>query len=100
MLSSRGQANADQLDIRWRFLPPGAPYDAGTNPEGLVSFATAENALVQGELEEFARKVGGILFRGGVVMLCQVRGVGDRRESVQCFRFVCLEFYMCCVLYI
>ncbi|KAH7359711.1 pyridoxal phosphate-dependent transferase [Pyrenochaeta sp. MPI-SDFR-AT-0127] len=57
MLSTRGQANADQLDIPWRFLPGGTPYDADKHPEGLISFATAENALVQGELEEFAAKV-------------------------------------------
>lgn len=56
MLSSRGQANGDQLDIPWRFAK-GATYDPDSNPDGLISFATAENALMQKELEEFADKV-------------------------------------------
>jgi len=56
MLSSRGQANADQLDIPFRFAQ-GTKYDPDTNPDGLISFGTAENALVQKELEDFASKV-------------------------------------------
>jgi hypothetical protein len=56
MLSSRGQSNADQLDIPWRFAK-GTTYDRDANPKGIVSFATAENTLVQKELEEFANKV-------------------------------------------
>ncbi|KAH3992154.1 hypothetical protein HBH98_219580 [Parastagonospora nodorum] len=56
MLSSRGQANADQLDIPFRFAQ-GTKYDHETNPDGLISFGTAENALMQQELEEFAKKV-------------------------------------------
>jgi hypothetical protein len=56
MLSTRGQANADQLDIPWRFAK-GTTYDSVTNPEGLISFGTAENALMQRELEEFANNV-------------------------------------------
>jgi hypothetical protein len=56
MLSSRGQSNADQLDIPWRFAK-GTTYDRDANPEGIISFATAENALVQKELEKFANKV-------------------------------------------
>lgn len=57
MLSIRGQSNADQLDISWRFLPSIKPYDPDNYPEGAISFATAENALMQKELEEFANKV-------------------------------------------
>jgi hypothetical protein len=34
-----------------------ATYDAHTNPEGLISFATAENALMKDELEKFANNV-------------------------------------------
>lgn len=56
MLSTRGQANADQLDIPWRFAK-GTTYDPVTNPKGLISFGTAENALMQKELEEFANNV-------------------------------------------
>lgn len=56
MLSTRGQANADQLEIPWRFAR-GTTYDPDTNPNGLISFGTAENALVQEELEDFASKV-------------------------------------------
>ncbi|KAH7386627.1 pyridoxal phosphate-dependent transferase [Phaeosphaeria sp. MPI-PUGE-AT-0046c] len=56
MLSTRGQANADQLDIPWRFAK-GTTYDPQTNPGGLISFATAENTLVQKELEDFASKI-------------------------------------------
>jgi 1-aminocyclopropane-1-carboxylate synthase len=56
MLSTRGQANSDQLDIPWQFAK-GTTYDPDTNPDGLISFATAENALMQRDLEDFARKV-------------------------------------------
>lgn len=42
MLSSRGKVSADQLDIPWKFAL-GTTYDPDTNPEGLISFATAEN---------------------------------------------------------
>jgi len=56
MLSSRGKVNADQLSIPWRFAL-GTTYHAENNPSGMISFATAEQALVQGELEEFANKV-------------------------------------------
>jgi 1-aminocyclopropane-1-carboxylate synthase len=56
MLSARGQAKCDQLDEPWRFAMR-ATYDAHTNPEGLISFATAENALMKDELEKFANNV-------------------------------------------
>jgi 1-aminocyclopropane-1-carboxylate synthase len=56
MLSPRGQSNANQLSIPWRFALS-ATYDRETNPDGLISFATAENVLVGEEVEEFARKV-------------------------------------------
>ena len=63
MLSSRGQANADQLDIPFRFAQ-GTKYDRETNPDGLISFGTAENALMQQELEEFAKKVESFILCG------------------------------------
>jgi hypothetical protein len=66
MLSTRGQANAAQLDIPWRFAK-GTTYDPVTNPGGLISFGTAENALMQKELEEFANKV---LFRPFLLSPC------------------------------
>ncbi|KAH8725434.1 putative aspartate aminotransferase [Phaeosphaeriaceae sp. PMI808] len=56
MLSSRGQENADQLNIPWRFAQA-TKYDPVNNPEGIISFGTAENALMQKELEGFASKV-------------------------------------------
>jgi 1-aminocyclopropane-1-carboxylate synthase len=55
-LSSRGQSNASQLSIPWRFAKSHT-YDAHTNPNGLISFATAENWLVQKELHDYATKI-------------------------------------------
>lgn len=54
-LSRRGQTNADQLDIPWRFAQSHS-YDPATNPPGLLSFATAENWLIQKELHDFVSK--------------------------------------------
>lgn len=56
MLSRRGQVNADQLGIPWRFAE-GTTYHPKNNPLGIISFATAELALVQQELEDFGNKV-------------------------------------------
>jgi hypothetical protein len=42
MLSARGKVNADQLSIPWKFALS-TTYDPVANPEGLISFATAEN---------------------------------------------------------
>lgn len=55
-LSLRGQSNADQLSIPWRFAKAHT-YDPITNPHGLISFATAENCLIQKELHDFISKV-------------------------------------------
>lgn len=55
-LSPRGQANAAQLSIPWRFAKPHS-YDPIINPSGLISFATAENCLIQQELHDFVSKV-------------------------------------------
>jgi hypothetical protein len=41
-LSNRALETAFQLDIPWRFALRGN-YDAEVNPEGLTSFASAEN---------------------------------------------------------
>ncbi|KAF2623960.1 putative aspartate aminotransferase [Macroventuria anomochaeta] len=56
VLSPRGQANADQLSIPWRFAKSHT-YDSVTNPTGLISFATAENCLFQEELHDFISKI-------------------------------------------
>ncbi|KAG4443653.1 hypothetical protein IFR05_000839 [Cadophora sp. M221] len=54
MLSRRGRKSAASQDIPWRFAPGGNNrYDKFTNPSGVISFGTAENGLVQDELEEF-----------------------------------------------
>ena len=46
MLSSRGRICAASQSIPWRFAPGGNnPYDPVTNPDGVISFATAENVL-------------------------------------------------------
>ncbi|KAL1891976.1 hypothetical protein Sste5346_007320 [Sporothrix stenoceras] len=56
-LSTRGAASAASLAIPWRFAPgSNPPYDADTNPEGVVSFGTAENHLMIGELHDFVQK--------------------------------------------
>ena len=55
-LSPRGKVNADQLNIPWRFAKAHT-YDPITNPSGLISFATAENTLIQSELHAFASSV-------------------------------------------
>lgn len=55
-LSPRGQINADQLDIPWRFAIAHT-YDAITNRDGVISFVTAENCLIQKELHDFIAKV-------------------------------------------
>lgn len=55
-LSTRGKANADQCSIPWRSALPHT-YDPNTNPSGLISFATAENWLVQSELCAFTSNV-------------------------------------------
>lgn len=55
-LSSRGQTNANQLSIPWRFAKPDT-YDLVTNPDGLISFATAENCLIQNDLHDFISKL-------------------------------------------
>lgn len=55
-LSPRGQANAAQLSIPWRFAQSHT-YHPITNPSGLISFATAENCLIQRELHDFVANV-------------------------------------------
>lgn len=42
MLSFRGARSAGMLDIPWRYAPTQS-YDKDTNPDGLISFAMAEN---------------------------------------------------------
>ena len=42
MLSKRGRSKVQALDLPWRFAPRGT-YHPEDNPDGLISFATAEN---------------------------------------------------------
>jgi hypothetical protein len=58
MLSHRAVKTASQLDIPWRFVPGAKDrYDPVSNPNGIVSLATAENPLMHQELADFASKV-------------------------------------------
>ncbi|KAK0108048.1 hypothetical protein ONS95_002871 [Cadophora gregata] len=59
MLSHRGTKSAASQEIPWRFAPGGNNrYNRTTNPSGVISFGTAENGLIQDELEDFvAQKV-------------------------------------------
>lgn len=41
-LSKRSAASLEKQSLPWRFAPS-QTYDAETNPEGLISFGTAEN---------------------------------------------------------
>ncbi|EXA00359.1 hypothetical protein FOWG_00617 [Fusarium oxysporum f. sp. lycopersici MN25] len=54
-LSQRAIEAVGGLDLPWRFAPRG-DYDADHNPNGLISFGTAEHALVTEELKEFTDK--------------------------------------------
>lgn len=56
-LSTRGAASAASLAIPWRFAPgSNPPYDADTNPDGVVSFGMADNHLMIGELQKFVEQ--------------------------------------------
>ncbi|KAK7433176.1 hypothetical protein QQZ08_000107 [Neonectria magnoliae] len=55
LLSKRATETVDALDVPWRFAPRGE-YDPESNPSGLISFATAENALVTDDVVAFANK--------------------------------------------
>ncbi|RBQ69970.1 hypothetical protein FVER14953_04003 [Fusarium verticillioides] len=54
-LSQRATEAVGGLDLPWRFAPRG-DYDADHNPNGLISFGTAEHALVTEDLKEFTDK--------------------------------------------
>ncbi|QGI77976.1 hypothetical protein CEK25_004705 [Fusarium fujikuroi] len=54
-LSQRATEAVGGLDLPWRFAPRG-DYDADHNPDGLISFGTAEHALVTKDLKEFTDK--------------------------------------------
>jgi hypothetical protein len=45
MLSSRGTKNVGLFDIPWRYSKL-QTYDKETNPDGLISFALAENVCI------------------------------------------------------
>src|SRR5688572_7157388 len=55
-LSHRANQTVPDLDTPWRFAPKGT-YHPTDDPEGLISFATAENTLMEDELEAFASNV-------------------------------------------
>jgi histidinol-phosphate/aromatic aminotransferase/cobyric acid decarboxylase-like protein len=55
-LSARGKSNANSLDASWRFAKPHT-YDRTINPSGLISFATAENWIIQPELHDFISRI-------------------------------------------
>lgn len=46
MLSSRGAKNVGLFDIPWKYAQL-QTYDKETNPDGLISFAIAENVCIQ-----------------------------------------------------
>ncbi|OBS19612.1 hypothetical protein FPOA_11337 [Fusarium poae] len=54
-LSQRATEAVHGLDLPCRFAPRG-DYDPDNNPTGLISFGTAENALVTDQLKEFTDK--------------------------------------------
>ncbi|KAL1964034.1 hypothetical protein VTN77DRAFT_7580 [Rasamsonia byssochlamydoides] len=52
MLSSRGTRCAGMLDIPWRYALR-QTYNKDTNPDGLISFATAENIPIRKEIVKY-----------------------------------------------
>ncbi|KZZ96079.1 Pyridoxal phosphate-dependent transferase, major domain protein [Moelleriella libera RCEF 2490] len=54
-LSKRSAASLNRLDLPWRFASA-QTYNARTNPDGLISFATAENRLVTSDVQAFVNK--------------------------------------------
>ncbi|KAH8805356.1 acc synthase [Xylogone sp. PMI_703] len=56
-LSARGKGIAASMGIPGRYPPKEVSnrYDKEHNPEGIISFATAENALIRKELEDFVQ---------------------------------------------
>ncbi|KAH6900785.1 pyridoxal phosphate-dependent transferase [Thelonectria olida] len=70
LLSARAAETVDSLGLPWKFAPRSV-YHPQNNPSGLISFATAENALVTDEVLEFARTKAtllpdDLLYRGSV----------------------------------
>ncbi|TQS34607.1 hypothetical protein Golomagni_05003 [Golovinomyces magnicellulatus] len=56
-LSRRGAANVRDLEIPWRFAPGiTSLYNKDNNPDGVISFSTAENCYIHKELEEFLKE--------------------------------------------
>ncbi|KAL1998671.1 hypothetical protein VTN02DRAFT_5764 [Thermoascus thermophilus] len=55
MLSSRGASSAGMLDIPWRYAPTQS-YQKDTNPDGLISFAMAENIPMRKEIVNYINK--------------------------------------------
>ncbi|KAH7323266.1 1-aminocyclopropane-1-carboxylate synthase [Stachybotrys elegans] len=58
LVSERSQQLLSRLNVPWKFAPgSSARYNPEANPEGIVSFSTAENPLVHQELANFANQV-------------------------------------------
>ncbi|EFY95481.1 1-aminocyclopropane-1-carboxylate synthase [Metarhizium robertsii] len=51
-LSKRSAASLEKQSLPWRFAPS-QTYDAEKNPDGLISFGTAENKLITSNVESF-----------------------------------------------
>lgn len=62
VLSQRANEIVRDLNTSWRFAPRGT-YHPSRAPDGLVSFATAENTLVAQYLEDLTNK---LVFPAGV----------------------------------
>ncbi|KAN0083639.1 Pyridoxal phosphate-dependent transferase [Elaphomyces granulatus] len=55
MLSSRGTKNVGLFDIPWRYSKL-QTYDKETNPDGLISFALAENVPMRNEIAKYVNE--------------------------------------------
>ncbi|POR34207.1 1-aminocyclopropane-1-carboxylate synthase-like protein 1 [Tolypocladium paradoxum] len=54
-LSKRSAASIAKQQLPWRFAPT-QTYDPKNNPGGLISFGTAENKLITGDVESFVNR--------------------------------------------
>ncbi|KAL6821289.1 pyridoxal phosphate-dependent transferase [Trichoderma camerunense] len=77
MLSKRISRTSADLDAPWRHTPRFQKYDPVANTDGVISFATAENALVTKELEQFANS-GNIHIPGAAFMYGYSTAGGQR----------------------
>lgn len=54
-LSKRSAASLERQSLPWRFAPS-QTYDAEKNPDGLISFGTAENVTIPHQIELLSRR--------------------------------------------